>query len=424
MIRGYETKYHRQEERMTRITGLWHWQTLVSTHFAHLTRPQRTTLALWSLGIVLTQSAGLTTVTTCLALVLGQAEPAVRERLRTWYRRRRRARRAAQHAARRRYRQRDTTIQTCFAPLLRWVVAWWHPAHKQLPLALDASTLGQRFTILAICVVIRGCAIPVAWKVVEATRKGAWKPHWEALLKSLDGAVPADWTVIVLADRGLYAKWLYAAIQANRWHPFLRINRQGHYCLEGKTAFQLLSQVVTMHGQTWAGRVTCFKTRHRQLACTLLARWDAGYHDPWLIVTDLAPADADVAWYALRAWIECGFKDSKRGGWHWEQTKMVDPACAEWLWLALAVATLWSVAVGCAAEVAAEQSPIRRLVGGPATGTPRALSCFRRGQVTLLATLCLGQALPDAQLVPEPWPKSLDTPSTKKPSRNPRQRAT
>jgi hypothetical protein len=28
---------------------------------------------------------------------------------------------------------------------------------------------------------------------------------------------------------------------------------------------------------------------------------------------------------------------------------MTDPARAEWLWLVIAVATLWTVAVGCAA---------------------------------------------------------------------------
>jgi hypothetical protein len=61
-------------------------------------------------------------------------------------------------------------VPTCFAPLLRWVVAWWHPDHTHLPLVLDASPLGQRFTILTICVVMRGCALPVAWTVVEATK--------------------------------------------------------------------------------------------------------------------------------------------------------------------------------------------------------------------------------------------------------------
>jgi hypothetical protein len=166
---------------------------------------------------------------------------------------------------------------------------------------------------------------------------------------------------------------------------------------------------VTTHGQTWSGRVTCFKTRQRQRSCTLLARHDAGYRDPWLIVTDRDPAAADVAWYALRAWVECGFKDSKRGGWHWEQTKMTDPARAEWLWLVIAVATLWTVAVGCAAEHAAEQASQCLQMRQSATGATRELSCFRRGRVLIVTALCLGQGLPAAQLVPEPWPKTLDT---------------
>jgi hypothetical protein len=126
-------------------------------------------------------------------------------------------------------------------------------------------------------------------------------------------------------------------------------------------------------------------------------------------VTDLDPVAADVAWYALRTWVACGFKGSKRGGWHWEQTKMTDPVRAEWLWLVIAVATLWTVAVGCAAEQAAEQAPQRIQMRQTAGGATRELSCFRRGQVILVTTLCLGQGLPAAQLVPEPWPKSLDT---------------
>jgi hypothetical protein len=99
-------------------------------------------------------------------------------------------------------------------------------------------------------------------------------------------------------------------------------------------------------------------------------------------------AGADVAWYGLRAWIERGFKDSKRGGWHWEQTKMLDPPRAKWLWLAISVATLWTVAVGCAADAAAEQSPLIRLVGGTPQKTSRALSCFRRGRLLMVVALC------------------------------------
>jgi hypothetical protein len=391
---------------MTRIPGLSHVHTLVSTYLPNLSRPQLATLALWSFAMVVTQSAGLTTVVAFLSLVLGQAEPIVCQRLRHWYSIQTRVRKQIHRTKRRAYRKRRRDVQTCFAPLLRWVVAWWDPNQPCIPLALDASTLGQRFTILAVCVVIRGSAIPVAWKIVEATKKGAWQPHWEALIATLHDTIPADWKVIVLADRGLYAKWLYEIIQWNGWHPFLRINRQGQYCLEGEDAFRLLSTVVIANGERWSGRVRCFKTEKRQLDCTLVACKEAGYRDPWLVVTDLAPEEVDIAWYGLRSWIECGFRDSKRGGWHWELTKMVRPEHAEWLWLAIAVATLWTVAVGCVADHAAEETHWFLMVRRANRPPERTLSCFRRGRIMILAALCLGQAMPEARLIPEPWPSS------------------
>ncbi|MEG4112951.1 MULTISPECIES: hypothetical protein [unclassified Microcoleus] len=57
-------------------------------------------------------------------------------------------------------------------------------------------------------VLYRGCAIPVAWKIVEATAKGAWQPYWLQLLDVFMGCIPSNWKVIVAADRGLYADWL------------------------------------------------------------------------------------------------------------------------------------------------------------------------------------------------------------------------
>src|SRR5262249_18107648 len=77
-----------------------------------------------------------------------------------------------------------------------------------------------------------------------AHRRGhaPWRPHWEALFGHLRGSVPADWTVIVLADRGLYAHWVFTTIQALGWHPFLRMNRQGHYRPQARATFRPLTQ--------------------------------------------------------------------------------------------------------------------------------------------------------------------------------------
>jgi hypothetical protein len=168
--------------------------------------------------MVLARSCGITSVAALLAPLLDAKENTVRQRLREW---------CYEAKDKRGAKRQALEVSTCFAPLLRWVLAWWSPTERRLVLAMDATTLGQRFTVLTISVVYRGCAIPVAWTIVEATRKGAWRPHWEALFDHLQGCVPADWTVLVLADR-LYARWLFQHLVKRGWHPFLRINRGGN----------------------------------------------------------------------------------------------------------------------------------------------------------------------------------------------------
>ncbi len=171
---------------------------------------------------MLAQRGGLTQVAVFLASLLGCREQAVRERLRDGYREA-----ATTSGDKRGARRRSLDVPTWFAPLLRWVAARHPPDCRQLALAMDATILGQRFTVLSIHVLIRGCAIPVAWHLMRATAKGAWQPQWEARCQRLHGRVPDDGTVMVAADRGLYATWLFQAITARGWHPFLRINRQG-----------------------------------------------------------------------------------------------------------------------------------------------------------------------------------------------------
>jgi len=382
--------------------GVSQWEREVSTALSVLTPAQARVLAAWSFGMMVTQSCGLTTVAVFLARLLGRRYGAQRQHMREW---------CYDAADKRGQKRREVNVQACFAPLLRWVLASWPRGEKRLALALDATTLGQRFTVLAVSVVYRGCAIPVAWAVVPATTKGKWRPHWEALLTSLDGVVPDDWLVIVLADRGLYARWLYQAIQRPGWHPFLRINQQGQYRPTGRTRFRPLATVVRRGADGWSGAVECFASSSCRLTCTLVAQWTEPHTDPWLILTDLPPEVAQAAWYGMRAWIECGFKDCKRGGWGWHQTKMTDPARASRLWLVLAVATFAVVRAGGAAESGLEAltwdgvpdlAPVR-----PRRTRPRLLSCFRHGVIRVLVAVVRGRCLPRGRFLPDPWPVSV-----------------
>ena len=229
--------------------------------------------------------------------------------------------------------------------------------------------------------------------------------------------------MLVTLDRGLYAPWLYAKIVSLGWHPFMRINKQGYFRPQGEGKFRSLSTAAPSEGNAWCGQIDCFSGEVSRLHCTLLARWDEGYEEVWLIVTDLAPAQATAVWYGMRSWIEGGFKDTKRGGWgqgHGHQTKMVDPERAERLWLAIAVATLWAVSVGGEADAnlptsGLEALPQTHVARRTATkrSRPRMLSCFARGIVTIVGRLIRGDGLVVGRFIPEPWPTMPTVPKKK-----------
>src|SRR5262249_44468370 len=150
-----------------------------------------------------------------LVKVLGLPYHALRKRLAEFYKEA-----AAKSGFPQGIKRRDFDVTTCFAPLLRWLLSLW--TGRQLALAIDVTNLGERFHVLCVSVVVRGVGIPVAWKVLKGGVKEPWNPHWQTLLQQLQPAVPSDWTVLVLSDRGLESTWLFRTIKAQGWHPLMR----------------------------------------------------------------------------------------------------------------------------------------------------------------------------------------------------------
>lgn len=388
---------------MSHPPELYQWKAQIANHFPGLSQPVVMGLALWSLGMIVARSCSLTAIADWWACRLGQPFSTVRERLRDTYREAE-AKAGAQRT--------QLELSQCWAPWLNWVLDGWSGTH--LAVALDATTLGQRFVLLVISVLYRGCAVPITWKVLQAEIPHPWKPEWLGLLKALRGRVPLTWTVIVLADRGLYAKWLFEGIQHLGWHPMLRVNLGGTFRPEGWYHWVPFNRLIAAVGQRWQGRGTAFTQRKTRLECTLLAYWSEGHQEPWLILTDLPPHAAEACWYGLRAWIEQGFKRIKRGGWQWHYTRMTDPVRAERLWLAIAIATWWLLAVGGEAEAQILTTTFPPLPGSPRRQGRRwrLLGIFRHGWAVIMAALFTHQPLPVGHGCPEPWPALPITPAT------------
>jgi hypothetical protein len=388
-----------QEDAMSRQDGLCEWTAVVSTNMPHLSTPQARMLAWWSYGIALTRCCGRLTVATFLALLLDHTVANIEQRLYEW---------CLDAPAKAGTQRQALDVTTCFVPLLGWIVRLW--GGTQLALTIDATSLGDRFVALVVSGVYRGCAIPVAWTILPAGHTRAWRREWLRMLRLLRPALPPDWTVLVLADRGLYAKWLFGRIVRLGWHPFLRINQGCKFRPAGQATWYWLRELCGQGGQRWRGGGTAFITPECQLPCTLIAWWGEGHAEPWSVLTDLPPDGCDAQWYGLRAWCEQGFKCTKRGGWQWQHTQMRDPARVARLWLALAVATLWVLSVGSDLEVVPPEGKdlpdLRPILGARAATQPRRLRLFRLGWLWVLVQAIRGRPVPlPLRLVPEPWPE-------------------
>jgi len=300
-------------------------------------------------------------------------------------------------------------VEPRFVPLLAWVVAQWEG--PPLALALDATTLGTRCTVLALRGVSRGCAIPVAWTVLPATANHAWRRAWLRMLRHVRRVVPRSWTVMVLTDRGWYARWLCRRLTRLGWHPFVRLTPGGTCRPQGPVRAVPLKTWVPEPGTTWQGTGIACKGRHRQRHCTLLACWETGDTDPGWILTDLPPEASTACGYGLRAWMEQGCKITKRAGWQWPRTHRTPPDHAARLWLAVAVATVGRLSVGGEAEETIPASTVPDVTAlGPlplrmrrATRL-RVVRVLRRGWNLILVAWLEQAPLPMGRFLPEPWP--------------------
>ncbi len=337
----------------------------ITSHMGHLSKCLIHVLTLYVFGMVLMRHCGQSGIASFLSGLVGCRYGTMKQRLREF---------TYESGQKRGRKRQELDVTTCFAPLLAWVLSKFRGKSQQVVLAMDATYLKDRFVILALSVVVSGCAVPVAWHIQQGEQKGEWNSIWKRLLTSLQPAIPTAWTVFVLSDSGLYSKKLFQLLsQQLHWATFMRIEgSQGLFQCQGSNQWRPIRTFVDkgMTPLTLAGR--CFKGD--PISCTLVLQWDAQYEQPCVLVSNLVHKQVQHNIYGVRYWIECGFKDVKRGFLHWEQTKMTCPRRAERLWLVMSIALLWLTALGEAASVLPQwhslqqTRPQQRILSAPLLG--------------------------------------------------------
>jgi hypothetical protein len=285
------------------------------------------------------------------------------------------------------------------------VLGWWQG--RELALAVDATAHREEVVALVVSVLYRGSAIPVAWAILPGNVPGPWLGPILRLLRQLRPAVPPGWTVLVLADRGLWSPRLWKRIRRLGWHPLLRIQRRTTITPDGGE--RRAAGALVRPCEAWIGRGALGGREDRRLTVTLIAVWTEEQEEPWVVVTDLPPARVGVGWYASRMWVELGFRALKGLGWQWQRSRRTDPARVARHWLVLAVASLTALAHGTRVEDAHERGlPPARLRAPPAPRVrtrPRRIGLMRLGIQWLRHLLAHGRLWRRLWLAPEPWPQ-------------------
>ena len=361
----------------------------IASHLGHLGKCCIYVLSMYVLGMVIVRHCGQTQIAALLSQLMGCEFGTMKQRLREL---------TYEASAKSGEKRHEVDVKSCFAPLLRWVLSKFRVEHKQVVLALDATYLVDRFIILAVSVVVSGSAIPVAWHIEEANQKGEWNPIWKALLDRLAPAIPTDWSVFVLTDSGLYSKTLYVHLtQELKWQALMRIEgSQGVFKPKGRRRWSPIRHSMHRNMQPLIMSGTCFIAH--PIDCTLVIQWETPYDTPCVLVTNLAPEQVNLNVYGIRYWIECSFKDIKRGLFHWEQTKMTCPQRAERLWLVITIALLWLSALGDAAATLPRWHSLHR-----ARPTCPILSAPILGWIDLILALLHHHPIPYGHFNPYPW---------------------
>jgi hypothetical protein len=212
-------------------------------------------------------------------------------------------------------------------------------------LLLDEEPRANDLRVLNLRVAYNHRALPLA---ATCYRPDALPQPMPALVKGLLGQVlgclPADASVVLLADRGLCWPLLVDWCHQHGWHYVLR--------LQGQTKVRLADgrecatrELAPRPGRRWLGEAEVFKKAGWRTA-NVVATWERGIKEPWLLLVDQRASLRHCRVYAKRTWVEESHRDDKSAGFHWEQSRVKDPTHVLRLLLVLALAMVLAASQG------------------------------------------------------------------------------
>jgi hypothetical protein len=239
-------------------------------------------------------------------------------------------------------------VREWYGPIAKEVLEGMAASTGEVRLIADGSRVGFGHQLLILSLAFRRRAIPLAWTWVNCPKGHSSAVKQLALLAYVRRLVPDGIPVLLVGDSEFGAMVVLEQLDAWEWRYVLRQRASHGIRVEGQTVWQTFGSLVESPGQSrWVERALL--TRRSAYLTNLLAYWETGEEDPWLLATNLPRKGEALRAYRRRMWIEEMFGDMKGHGFDLEKTHLRHFHRLSRLTLAVVLLYVWLVSVGTTA---------------------------------------------------------------------------
>lgn len=238
-------------------------------------------------------------------------------------------------------------VREWYGPIAKGLLQTVSQQVGEIRLIADGSKIGFGHQLLMVAVAYRKRAIPIAWTWIKGAKGHSSSYKQRALLAYVRRLVPANTPVMVVGDSEFGSVEVMQLLDSWSWQYVLRQKASHQVKLPGQTDWQPYGHLVQAPGQSlWLG--SCLLTHKYAYPCHLLAHWQAGEEEPWLLATNCVTKRSALQGYQRRMWIEEMFGDLKLHGFDLESSHLRHFMRLSRLTLAVALLYVWLVSIGSA----------------------------------------------------------------------------
>ena len=236
-------------------------------------------------------------------------------------------------------------VRPLYEPIAREWLEFQARTAGRIQLVMDGTKIGSGHQLLMVAILFRRRAVPLVWTWMRCVKGHSSAGKQLALLAYARKLIPTEVPVVLVGDTEFEAGQVQRRLDQWHWKYALRQKSNNQVQLAEGKPWQRFRDLITKPGQSiWMDEVLL--TFKHALPVNLLAHWERGEKEPWLLATNLPSRPEVLKAYRRRMWIEEMFGDLKRHGFDLESTHLQHFLRLSRLTLMVALLYVWLITTG------------------------------------------------------------------------------